>query len=118
LENANISFQKCIDIAQPVDMTIVYSDFLIARSGSLLFSPKYSLYPSIKNLAKNIFVIAFENHIVPDLKTIFEMQENLSQRKNFDFFEIITPTNPVNDSDETFFSSTDPMFILFLISQK
>ena len=116
LEQANIPFQKCIDVSQPADIAIVYCDILIARSGSLLFSPKYSLYPSVKNLAKNILVVAFANHIVSDLKAAFKTQESLYKGKNFEFSEIITPTNSVNEKGEEIFSPTEPRFILFLIT--
>ena len=117
LEQANISFQKCIDVANPADIAVVYSDVLIARSGSLLFSQKYSLYPSVKNLAKDIIVVAFTNRIVADLKTAFEVQEKLYKGKNFEFFEIITPSPPVvNEIKEEIYSPTEPRFILFLIT--
>jgi L-lactate utilization protein LutC len=115
LAKSNLNFVTCMDIHQQVDVTTVYSDILIARTGSMLFSQKHSLYPSIKNISKNIIVVAFEKNVVPDLKDAFTLQQDKNQGDLFDFTEIITPTKPVNEKGEEDYSPLQPRFILLLI---
>jgi L-lactate utilization protein LutC len=106
-----------LDSHQEVDVAIFYSDILIARTGSMLFTQKYSRYPSIKNIAKNIIVIAFEKNLVLDFKDAFTLQQEKNQGIPYDFVEIITPTKPVNEKGETNFSPLEPRFILLLIQE-
>jgi len=115
LTKRNLNFITCVDSQQQVDVAIVYADMLLARTGSMLFTQKYSLYPSIRNIAKNIIVVAFEKNLVLDLKGAFAQQQEKNQGALYDFVEIITPTNPVSDKGEENYSLTQPRFILLLI---
>jgi L-lactate utilization protein LutC len=98
-----------------VDVAIVYSDMLIARTGSMLFTQKFSLYPSVRNITKDIIVVAFEKNLVLDIKDTFQLQQEKNQGNLYDFVEIITPTKPVNDKGEENYSLLEPRFILLLI---
>ena len=115
LTKRNLNYMTCIDSHQQVDVAIVYSDMLIARTGSMLFTQKYSLYPSVRNITKNIIVVAFEKNLVLDIKDAFQMQQEKNQGVIYDFVEIITPTKPVNDTEEENYSPLEPRFILLLI---
>jgi len=115
LTKRNLNYITCIDAHQQVDVAIVYSDMLIARTGSMLFTQKYSLYPSVRNITKDIIVVAFEKNLVLDLKDVFYLQQEKNQGNLYDFAEIITPTKPVNDKGEENYSPLDPRFILLLI---
>jgi len=115
LTKRNLNFITCVDPHQQVDVAILYSDILIARTGSMLFTQKNILYPSIKNITKNIIVVAFEKKIVLDLKDAFILQQEKNQGVLYDFSEIITPTKPVNEKGEEDYSPLQPRFILLLI---
>ena len=115
LSKRNLNYITCIDSHQQVDAAIVYSDMLIARTGSMLFTQKFSLYPSARNITKDIIVVAFEKNLVPDIKDAFYLQQEKNQGILYDFAEIITPTKPVNDKGEENFSPLEPRFILLLI---
>ena len=115
LTKRNLNYLTCIDSHQQVDVAIVYSDILIARTGSMLFTQKYSLYPSVRNITKDIIVVAFEKHLVLDLKDAFALQHEKNQGIPYDLVEIITPTKPVNDKGEENYSPLEPRFILLLI---
>jgi len=115
LTKRNLNYITCIDSHQQVDAAIVYSDMLIARTGSMLFTQKYSLYPSVRNITKDIIVVAFEKNLVLDLKDAFHLQQEKNQGILYDFVEIITPTKPVNDKGEENYSPLEPRFILLLI---
>ena len=115
LTKRNLNYITCIDSHQQVDVAIVYSDMLIARTGSMLFTQKFSLYPSVRNITKDIIVVAFEKNLVPDIKDAFQIQQEKNQGILYDFSEIITPSKPVNEKGEENFSPLEPRFILLLI---
>jgi L-lactate utilization protein LutC len=115
LTKRNLNYITCIDSHQQVDVAIVYSDMLIARTGSMLFTQKFSLYPSVRNITKDIIVVAFEKNLVADIKDAFQIQQEKNQGILYDFSEIITPSKPVNEKGEENFSPLEPRFILLLI---
>ena len=115
LTKRNLNYITCIDTHQQVDVAIVYSDMLIARTGSMLFTQKFSLYPSVRNITKDIIVVAFAKNLVLDYKDAFHWQQEKNQSVLYDFVEIITPTKPVNDKGEENYSPLEPRFILLLI---
>jgi len=115
LTKSNLNFITCTDPHQQVDVATIYSDILIARTGSMLFTQKHSLYPSIKNISKNIIVVAFEKNLVLDFKDAFALQQEKNNGVLPDFVEVITPTKPVNEKGEEDFSPLQPRFILLLI---
>ena len=114
LSKSNINYITCMDTHQPVDVVTIYSELLIARTGSMVFTQKHSLYPSVRNISKNIIVVAFEKNLVLDLKDAFIQQEK-NQGGLYDFAEVITPTKPVNEHGEENYSPLQPRFILLLI---
>jgi len=115
LTKRNLNFITSVDTHQQADVAIVYSDMLIARTGSMLFTQKFSLYPSVKNITKDIIVIAFEKHIVLNVKQAIDRQLEKHQGIPYDFMEVITPTKPVNDKGEENYSPLEPRFILLMI---
>jgi len=115
LTKRNLNFITCADTHQQVDVAIIYSDTLIARTGSMLFTQKHSLYPSIRNITKNIIVVAFEKNIVLDLKDSFVLQQGRNQGALYDFAEVITPTKQVTAQGEEDYTPLQPRFILLLI---
>jgi len=114
LTQKNLNYITCIDSHQQVDVAIVYADVLIARTGSMLFTQKFSLYPSVRNITKDIIVVAFEKSLVLDLKDAFLFQQEKNQGSLYDFVEIITPKKPVYEKGEDY-SFLEPRFILLLI---
>jgi hypothetical protein len=85
---------------------------LISRSGSLLFSQKYSLYPSVLNLGTDLIVVSFSEKIVPDLQSGFKVMEAKYEGKPYEFAEVITPSVKTDNQE---FSPKQPQIILFLI---
>jgi L-lactate utilization protein LutC len=115
LTKRNLSFITCVDSHQQADVAIVYSDILIARTGSMLFTQKFSLYPSVRNITKDVIVVAFEKNLVLDTKDAFTLQQERNQGILYDFVELISPTKPLNDKGEENYSPLEPRFILLLI---
>lgn len=112
LEGARVSFSDFIEPDKPVDAAIVYSDLLISRSGSLVFSQKYSLYPSVLNLGTDLLVIALANHVLEDIGSVFTVLKEKYEGKMYEFTEIITPSKKAEDQE---FTPQNPQIILFFI---
>ncbi len=99
----------------PPDAAVVNSYILVASNGSILFSPSFSHYPTIKNISKNIIVIAKEKHISPDFKTTIEMMDRREEQKGiaWNLLEFIRP----NAGGDNKFSFENPRIILLLIAE-
>jgi hypothetical protein len=112
LEGARVTFSDFIEPDKPVDAVIVYSDLLISRSGSLVFSQKHSLYPSVLNLGTDILVVALADHILEDIGSVFKVLKEKYDGKMYEFTEIITPSKKPEDQE---FTPQNPQIILFFI---
>lgn len=99
----------------PADAAVIFSDTLIARSGSMIFKQEYTQYPSIKNLAKDIIVIAKIETIVTDLKEALQFQDQINSATPAPLIEIITPSPLAKKEDQDSHSAVNQRFILFLI---
>ena len=121
LANFNIPTIDFIRNSEPVDAVIVYAEFLIARTGSIVLSQRggLMLYPSIRNLARNIIVLSQASRIIPDLRYLTESMTTVQQKENrgeevdfdFDMLEIIRP----GKTDDASLSPTQPHFSLLLV---
>lgn len=115
LKEMNISFQHAISFDQNPDLAIVYADFFIARSGGVVLSQQYSIYPSIRNLAQDVLIVGFASNVLPDLKNVLEIANNV-ENKQKTFLEIIHPSQPtVNENGEQGYSLLNPRLSLLMI---
>lgn len=115
LRNNNINFVETIDVSMPADAAIIFCDTMIASNCSFVFSPKNSLFPSVKTLATNLIVVASANNFVPDLKTAFDVQMKKNEGNLYGMSEMITPTPlDVRDGKEIC-SPLNPRYILVLV---
>ena len=121
LANFNIPTIDYIRNSEPVDAAIVYAEFLIARTGSIVLSQRggLMLYPSIRNLARHIIVLSQSSRIIPDLHTLTQLTTTTQQKENrieesdfnFDMLEVIRPSLV----DDNSISPTAPHFSLLLV---
>ncbi|MCK9339885.1 MAG: lactate utilization protein [Bacteroidales bacterium] len=103
----NISCINSLPPNEKADAVIVYAEYLIARSGSIAFiqSPSTMLYPSIRNLAPNVIVLASSSSIYGDMEQLLEhlKTETKIERKSdvltmkFDMLEIVSPVQVENE---------------------
>lgn len=115
LSQNGIQCYDSINAASPVDAAIVFADMLIARNGSMVFTQQYSLYPSVKGLAKDIIVVALAQNIVSDLKTAMVAQQQKHNGKLLHMTEIVAPTLPQQVEGKELFTPNEPRFILLLV---
>ena len=104
-----------MDINTPADAAIVFSDALIAHSCSFVFSPRNSLYPSVKGIASDLIIVAFANNIVPDMKTALAMQQERNEGKLYELNEIICPTPLTIRDNQEIRTPLTPRYILMLV---
>lgn len=115
LKNNNIEYVEAIDINTPADAAIIYSDALIANTCSFVFSPRNSLYPSVKGLASDLIIVAFANNIVPDWKTALSIQQDHNEGNLYELNEIITPTPLTIRDNQEIRTPLTPRYILMLV---
>ena len=115
LADNDISYSNTLLPNIPADAAIIYSDLLIARSGSIVFTQKYQLYPSIKGIAKDIIVVAKHQNIINSLKDALSVQMDRNGKQKLPFYEIVTPTLPETTKVENGYSPENPRCILFMV---
>jgi len=118
LSSCGISYNNTLLPGTEADVMITFSNLLIARSGSIVFSQKYQKYPSIKGIAKDIIVIAKYQALVPSLKEALQVQTERNQSQALPFYEIITPSLPEKSEEKYIYTPQHPRIILFLIYAK
>lgn len=84
LTNHNISFVDSIPDGEFADAAIFYSEYLIARTGSIAFSQHSDLmlYPSVRNLAPNLIVVASSSGLVKDFQDVLRLSTQRIQEEN------------------------------------
>lgn len=115
LSKYNIRCITSINGNETADAVIVFSESLVARSGSIGFSPVLNLYPSIKNLAKDVIVVSFERCLFSDMSQVLEYQRKRTPGTSFNLNEFILPTKPENVNGQIEYTPLDPRFILLLV---
>ncbi|HPY80259.1 MAG TPA: hypothetical protein PK548_00285 [Bacteroidales bacterium] len=115
LRAKKISFQNVINANYNADLAIIYAESLIARSGSLLFTQKHSLYPSVKNLAKDLLIISFTSNVVPDVKQALGNTRKNEPTEQLPICEIVLPTKLETLENKEEYTPISPRFNLILI---
>lgn len=116
LKANNINFSEILEDGQAADAVIVFSDNLILNPLGMVFAQRNTLYPSILGLASNIIIVAQENHIIRDLKSVFNHQCAQNNGEPYDISEIITPTPPPTTIDgHSAPTPSEPLYILILV---
>ena len=124
LDSYQISYVSSLPYDQPADAAIFYAEYLIARTGSIAFSQREELmlYPSARNLARNMIVLAGNNCLVPDLKDVLRAATQRIQEDNrpdavelqADSLEILRPTG-TSKEDAT---PAEPYITLVLLVER
>ncbi|MBP5710512.1 MAG: hypothetical protein J6W84_06000 [Bacteroidales bacterium] len=98
----------------PPEIVVAYADMMIARSGGFVFTQKFSLYPSLKNIAQDILVIGSVTRIVSDIHNALEVLAAEDTKSNTGLVEIVTPSQPENIGGSDSYSKLNPRIILLL----
>lgn len=114
LKAGNVPVQSSLNLDFPPEIVVVYADLMIARSGSFVFSQKFSIYPSVKNVASDILVIGASTRIVPDVNNALELLADEDKKSNTGLVEIVTPAHPEIIDGKEKYSKINPRIILLL----
>ncbi len=112
LKSGNIPYSKFITQDYIPDLAITYSDALVARNGGAFFTQRFSVYPSVKGIAKHLVVIAFSNNIVDDTSDLFTLLDEKYAEAPTNLMEVITPKTLNYQSDD---DSESQMLITYFI---
>lgn len=111
-----INYVNAIDPYYPVDAVLVFSDMLVARSGSIGVSQETARYASLKNLAKDIIVVSRDVCIFNDLEDAIQYRIQHDHGIQPAFMEFITPSLPKDETDPQAYQPTSPRILLLLVS--
>ena len=100
----------------PVDAVLVFSDMLIARSGSIAFTQSISRYPSIKNLAKDIIIVSRERCIFQDVEHAMQYHLNRCHGAT-SMTEFLKPSLPEMINGNPNYTTQNPRFILMMVAE-
>lgn len=101
LQAYTIPFVEVLSCGEVADVAIAYAEFLIARTGHLVFSQRNDQmrYPSIQSLAKNLIVLSSASKLLPDLSSLLSevtatvQDENTTEQRDLqlDMMEMVRP---------------------------
>ncbi len=115
LDKHNITYTNSIYPNQPADAALVFSDMLIARTGSIGFAQEYNIYPSVIGLARDLIVFARERCIYSDIEQAFEAKR--AANEFCAMTEFIAPTAPEIIDGKAHYTPRNPRIILMLIQE-
>ena len=102
---------------ETVDAALFFSDMLIARTGAIGFTPSVSLYPSVRNLARDIIVVSRERCIFRDMEDALTYQLTRNNNTPNPITEFICPSQPEKADGADVFTPQNPRFILMMVEE-
>lgn len=117
LDKYKVRHVNAVQLNEPVDAALFFSDVLVARSGAIGFSQPVSQYASVKNLAKDIIVVSRERCIFPDYESALEYQCKRNGQTPYPMTEFIVPTHPEEMDGKPVYTPLNPRIILMLIEE-
>lgn len=114
LDKHNIRYEEVIDLNYPADAVIVFSEILVARTGSIGFTQDVARYVSMKNLGKNLIVVSRDFCVKNEMEDALNYLHNQQYHSDLSMVEFLRPTQPKNSNGEDDFQPTQPRFILMM----
>lgn len=117
LTKYGIRYQSAINVNEPAEVAIVYSDMLIARNGSIGILQENAEYTSIRNLSSDIIVISFLPCIYMDRSDAMEAYRKQHGDALPPMVEYITPTKLENPNSKSAGKPTEPRIFLLMLEE-
>ena len=117
LDKYNVRHVNTVDLREPVDAALFFSDILVARNGAIGFTQSVAQYASVRNLAKDIIVVSRGRCIFPDMEQALEYQVQRNGNKTCPLVEFLAPTIPEEINGTLAYSPRSPSIILMLIEE-
>lgn len=117
LNKYNVPHVNAINPNYPADAMLVFSDVLVARSGSVGFTQGVARYASVKNLAKDIIVVTRDVCVFEDMEDAIENLKKRHKNVQPPMVEFLTPTKPVNPAGTDDYQPTKPRFLMLMLAE-
>lgn len=117
LDKHNVRHVSAVNLNEPVDAALFFTDVLVARNGSIGFTQSVSLYASVRNLAKDIIVVSRERCIFQDIEQALEYRLRRNGNKPSPMIEFIAPTKPEVINGKEIYTPRAPRIILMLVEE-
>ncbi|MCR4965551.1 MAG: hypothetical protein K6A41_07820 [Bacteroidales bacterium] len=115
LEKRGIPFTNVLQSNEPADAVITFSDMLVACSGSVGFTPRTILYPSIRNLAKDIIVMSRTRCVFANHADAMAYQLSLGENAENGIVEFVTPKLILDEKGQPIYTPQDPRIFVFMV---
>ncbi|MBR6333877.1 MAG: hypothetical protein IKR77_05740 [Bacteroidales bacterium] len=115
LTKREIPFVQVVPYNEPADVALVFSDMLVACSGSIGFSPRTILYSSIKNIAKDVVVMTRSRCVFPNHAAAMVYQHSLGEQAHNAIVEFVTPELVTNEEGKPVYTPQNPRFFVFMV---
>lgn len=115
LQKYQVRHVNSINPMETVDAALFFSDMLVASTGAVGFTQSVSLYPSVRNLARDIIIVSRQRCIFPTMEDAIAYQQNRNNNSSVPIFEFLTPTQPILVEEKETYTPQNPRFILMLV---
>lgn len=118
LNKYGVPHVNAIEPHEVVDAALFFSDILVARTGAIGFTQIASLYPSVKNLARNLIIVSRERCIFPDMEDALAYQQERDKNTGNSIVEFIIPRLPDENADmNAAYTGLNPRIILMMVEE-
>lgn len=117
LDKYNVRHVSAINLNEPVDAALFFSDVLVARNGAIGFTQATAQYASVRNLAKDIIVVSRGRCIFQDMEQALEYLQQRNGNKVVPMVEFIAPIKPEEINGKQIYTPRSPRIILMLVEE-
>lgn len=117
LDKHQIRYVEAINLTEPADAALLFSDMLIARNGSIGFTQSQNLYPSVKNIAKDLIIISSTRFLFSDIEKALDYRKRRYPKTTFAMTEFLRPVPPVEVEGIIQHTPFCPRYILLLVDE-
>jgi Uncharacterized conserved protein len=117
LDKHKVHHVNAINLNEPVDAALFFSNVLVARTGAIGFTQQVDLYASVKNLAKDIIVVSRERCIFPDYEDALAYLREHNGNTTCPITEFVVPTRPEEINGKPQYTPREPRIILMLVEE-
>lgn len=117
LDKYNVRHVSAVNLNEPVDAALFFSDVLVARNGAIGFTQSTAQYASVRNLAKDIIVVSRGRCIFQEMEQALDYLLQRNNNKVSPMVEFVAPTKPEEINGKQIYTPRSPRIILMLVEE-
>lgn len=117
LDKYKVRHVNAINLNEPVDAALFFTDVLVARNGAIGFTQSVAQYASVRNLAKDIIVVSRGRCIFQDVEQALDYMQQRNGNKPIPMVEFVAPTKPEEINGKQIYTPRSPRIILMLMEE-